>query len=296
MLPDRSKRYAGIDGEIPRLVLASYWQLALVALLVLALLVLIFPRRTLVEKLYEQDVLDDLTLSYIQNMYRADAKNPDVAILLTRAQQDRLDLQTMESRLLPLLEGGNARRRMEAWLMLVNAYEKAMAAQPDARDMARLKNKLTDLLQKAVNEKLPEPLARRFASAAFALHGPRLGLVFLAQIEPGSTVATLVQYGQAALGQGDYSLAAEYFLLARDQTRDRDEGRRLLRQGVDAYMAASQFKQAMLAAEQHLGDLADDPATLRYLARTALAAGAVQQAADYARQLVFQPPAPRRAP
>jgi tetratricopeptide (TPR) repeat protein len=296
MLPDRSKRYAGIDGEIPRLVLASYWQLGLVALLVLALLVLIFPRSTLVEKLYEQDVLDDLTLSYVQNMYRADAKNPDVAILLTRSQQDTLDLPTIESRLQPLLESGNSRQRTHARVMLMNAYEKALATDPKSREIARLRNKMTGILQQAAMDTLTAPLAQRFASAAFALHVPRLGHVFLAQIGPGSTAAALAQYGQAALGKGEYSLAAEYFLLARDQTRDREEARRMFRQGVDAYMANSQFKQAMQEAEQHLGDLADDPVTLRYLARTALAAGALTQAAHYARQLVFQPPEPQKVP
>lgn len=36
--------------------------------------VLDFPRKILVEKLYEQDSLDELTHSYIQNLYRADSK------------------------------------------------------------------------------------------------------------------------------------------------------------------------------------------------------------------------------
>ena len=296
MLPDRSKRYAGLDGEIPRLVLASHWQLGLIALLVLALLVLIFPRNTLVEKLYEQEVLDDLTLSYIQNLYRADTKNADAAILLTKSQQENLDIQTMESRLLPLLGDSDSRQRTEAWEMLINAYEKAMATQPDAREMTRLRNQLTDMLQKAAVEKLPEALARRFAAAAFALNGPQLGLIFLAQIEPGNSAATLEKYAKISLGKGEYSLAAEYFLMARDQTRDMDEGRRLFRLGVGAYMAASQFKQAMLAAERHLGNLADDPATLRYLARAALAGGELTHASHYARQLVFQPPKAQRAP
>ena len=75
--------------------LASNWQLALVALLVLALLFLIFPRQTLVQKLYEQESLDELTQSYIQNLYRADRKNADIGILLTRAQQDSLDIKTL---------------------------------------------------------------------------------------------------------------------------------------------------------------------------------------------------------
>ena len=99
MTPDRSKRYAGIDGEIPRLRLATNGQLLLIALLVVALLAMIFPRKQLVEKLYAQQSLDPLTLSYIQNLYQTDAHNADVAILLARAQQDDLQIGTLEAML-----------------------------------------------------------------------------------------------------------------------------------------------------------------------------------------------------
>lgn len=296
MLPDRSKRYAGIDGEIPRLVLATKWQLALVAWLVVALLFLIFPRKILVEKLYEQDSLDELTHSYIQNLYRADSKNADAAILLTRAQQDALDLKTIESRLLPWVDADDARQRTATWVMLTKAYEKALAADPDPYERKRLTLQLAELLQKASLAPVSEPLARRFAAAAFGQHLPRLGLVFLAQFGDAHPVATLEQYGQNALGQGDYEGAADYFLMARDQTTDLEDARRLFQKGVGTLMAASQFKQAMRAAEAHLGNLSGDAVTLRYLTRTAQAAGDPMRAAHYARRLVFQSSGAKRLP
>jgi tetratricopeptide (TPR) repeat protein len=144
------------------------------------------------------------------------------------------------------------------------------------------------MLKKAAGEKIPEQLARIFAAAAFELNLPRLGIDFLAQIDDEHAAKTLEQYGQKALGQGEYGLAAEYFLMARDQANDQDEARRLFQKGVGALMAANQFRQAMLAADRHLGNLKSDPVTLRYLARAALAAGEPAQAARYARQLVFQ--------
>ena len=58
--------------------------------------------------------------------------------------------------------------------------------------------------------------------------------------------------------------------------------------GIGALMASSEFKQAMLAADQYIGDLDTDIETLRYLTRTALAAGDPAKAAYYARRLVFQ--------
>jgi hypothetical protein len=44
----------------------------------------------------------------------------------------------------------------------------------------------------------------------------------------------------------------------------------------------------METAKLKLGDLANDQQTLRFLARTALAAGDPMAAAGYARKLVFQ--------
>ncbi|MDP2370297.1 hypothetical protein [Rhodoferax sp.] len=288
MLPDRSKRYAGIDGDIPRLVLVSNWQLALVALLVLALLVLIFPRKTLVEKLYGQETLDELTLSYIQNLYRAETGNADAAILLTKAQENELDIKTMELRLLPLVDVHDSRQRTAAWSMLAKAYQKALAANPDDKERTRLRAQMTALLQRAIKEKNPEHLSRLFAAAAFGADLPRLGIAFIEGIEAGLAAKALEQYGQEALGQGEYGLAAEYFFKARNQASHEDEARRLFQKGVGTLMAASKFKEAMRSADLHLGNLEGDSATMRYLARAAQAAGEPAQAARYARPLVFQ--------
>lgn len=288
MWPERSKQFALPDAEIPRLVLASNWQLLLMAVLVLALLVVIFPRKTLVEKLYAQQTLDELTQSYVQNLYRADPQNADVAVLLARSQQDRLDLAALERMLLGLTSAGDTRQRNQARLMLAKAYLKALTAQPDKRETLRLSAQLTTLMKQAEKEEIPESLARVFAAAAFELSSPRLGFEFLDRVSAGRSVEVMVQRGREALAQADYSLAAQYFLMAREQVKELDQARVLFKDGIDALMAASKFNEAMLAAEQHLGNLGNDAATQRYLARTALAAGQPVQAARYARRLVFQ--------
>ncbi len=288
MLPDRSKRYAGIDGEIPRLGLASTWQLFLIALLVVSLLVMIFPRKELVEKLYAQETLDELTLSYIQNLYRSNTRNADVAVLLARTQQDHMDVATLEGMLLPLSEHGDPRQRTAARLILVKAYARALDGMRDAAQKAALKSRVTAMMQSASDDPLPEPLARSFANLAFALNLPALGFDFLAKVETGRSPGALEHYAKEALGKGEYGLAAEYFLMARDQVTELAEARRLFFAGIDALMAASLFDQAMRSATQHLGALANDPVSLRRLARTALAAGDAGQAAFYARALVFQ--------
>jgi hypothetical protein len=288
MLPARSKRYAGIDGEIPRLGLASTWQLFLIALLVIALLVMIFPRRALVEKLYAQETLDELTLSYIQNLYRANTRNADVAILLARTQQEDMDITTLENMLLPLATSGDARQRTESRLILVASYARALHSDQSPKEKMSLKARLTALMQSSAKEALPERLAQAFANLAFEMDMPALGTEFLAKIETGRSPDALEHYAKEALAKGEYGVAAEYFLLARAQAKDATQARRLFMAGIDALMADSLFAQAMQSAKQHLGTLENDPQTLRYLARTALAAGAPTEAALYARALVFQ--------
>ena len=162
MLPDRSKRYAGVDGEIARLELAANWQLLVVALLVIALLMAIFPRKALIEQLYQQRTLDDLTLSYVQNLYRTNPKNADAALLLARTQQDVMDISTLESLILGLATSGDLRQRNEARAVLLKAYRTQLGKKLDKVESGRLTARLMDLLQAAKADDLPDRLAYGF--------------------------------------------------------------------------------------------------------------------------------------
>lgn len=288
MLPDRSKRYAGVDGEIPRLELAANWQLLLVALLVLALLAAIFPRNALVEQLYQQQTLDDLTLSYVQNLYRTNPKNADAALLLARSQQDVMDIPELETLVLELSVSGDLRQRNEARAMLFRAYQSRLSKKVDAQEAQRVTTRLIGLMQVARQDELPDRLMRAFGDQAFALNLPQLGADFYRKLHIEQSASALAGYGDKALADGHHAAAAAYYFMARDYATSLDESRRLFQSGIRALMAASLFKQAMEEARLRLGDLADDPQTLRFLSRTALAAGDPVAAADYARRLVFR--------
>ena len=288
MLPDRSKRYAGVDGEIPRLELAANWQLLLVAMLVLALLTAIFPRNALVEQLYQQQTLDDLTLSYVQNLYRTNPKNADAALLLARTQLDVMDIATLESLVLALSASGDLRQRNEARAMLLRAYQNRLREKMAAQETQRLTTSLIGLLQAARQDELPERLARAFGDQAFALNLPQVGADFYKKLHIEQTAGALAGYGDKALADGHHAAAANYYFMARDHATSLDESRHWFQSGIRALMAASLFKQAMEEARLHLGDLADDPQSLRFLSRTALAAGDPVAAAAYARRLVFR--------
>lgn len=295
MLPDRSKRFANTeDGDLPRLKLAKNWQLVVIAFIMCGLFVVIFPRKALVEKLYTQEKLDELTLSYIDNLHRTEPDNADLSILLGRARQERLDLAALEALLQPVIDAGDARQRLVARRMLLDASERAVQGQGDEA-VASVKARMGVLLEALSKEGVPPEWAEDLARQAFRAEQSALALVFIRQSvarDGGRAAAeraahTLDANAREALGLGRHALAAEYFLLARQQVRDVAKAREFYKQGIGALMAASLYDHAMQAAEAHLGDLADDPDTLRYLMRTALAAGDPQRAAHYARRLVF---------
>lgn len=295
MLPDRSKRYAVTDGEPPRLRLVRTWQLALTALLAVGLLRAIFPQQKLVQRLYDQERLDDLSLSYVQNLYRTEPQNLDLKILLARTRPD-VRTEDLEIALTAVLRDGDLRQRSEARLLLLKSYEAASRhSSPQASTYER---KLRDLVASVANDRVPPHLAGAFAATAFRLGMSQQGLRLLEQISQQEPVTALRTYAEAALAQGRHELAAEYYLLARSQTTERDLARHYFQRGIASLMAASLFPQAMAAAERSLGDLQDDPETLRFLMRMALAAGEPHRAAGYAERLVFPEPsaAAGRAP
>ena len=287
MLPDRSKRYAVTDGEIPRLVLTKPWQLALIALLVLALLVTIFPHKALVDTLYAQQDLDPLTLSYIQNLYRAETSNVDVALLLARSQGKSRNVQSLEPVLLRVTQSGTIRQRQEAYTILFESYNQELSLPIAKADQARVTRNLSGLLQNASKDELPALLVHAFAVKAFELGMSQTGLALMDKLKLEQPAQELEELGNQALARGEHEGAAIYFMLARDRASSTGETRRLFRKGIETYMAASLFKTAMQVASGQLGDLASDLPTLRFLSRTAIAAGDPVRAANFARRLVF---------
>ena len=287
MLPSRSKRYVGLDGEIPRLGLATNWQLFLVAMLVLALLVLIFPRKTLLETIYAQPAHDELTLSYLQNLYRSNPNNPDIAILLARSLGSSMTLAQLDAALSSIAVTGDERQRNEAGLLLANAYIEAIRGADTPKTKKQLQSRFAGLVRGAANLPVGSELAGIYAYAAFSLDMPEVGLGFARQLGHDSgTVGILEGYARQALAEGEYSTASACFLVARGMVTRTDEARRLFMLGIDALMSDSQFGHAMQAARDHVGALQDDRETLRYLVRISRSAGYAQDAAAYVSSLM----------
>jgi len=295
MLPDRSKRYASADGDIPRERLSHTWQLVLLVGVVLLLFYLVFPQRDLLQRLYDHEALDALSLSYLQNIWRADPRNPDVTLLMARQHASELDAIELEALVQPYVDSDDRRRRAMARRLLLTAYQRAFETASTAEERARVRARMAQTLPALANgtDTLEPELASSYAALAYQLGLQELGERLLARAGIALSPAQLEQFGFAALGRREYALASFYFLQAMERSRERVSMRRYFQLGVAAWMAAGQPRTALATAEQHLGRLQGDLPMLRYLVKLALAAGEPARAAHYARQLVFVvPPAP----
>lgn len=289
MLLDRSKRIAGLNEDIPRLTLASNGHLVLVALMVAVLLVVIFPRKALVEKLYDQDTLDELTLSYIQNLYRADTRNADLALLLARSQLADLSREELEELLMPLATRGDERQKLQARTLLIDRFEEQLETEMDAPNRAQILASARALLTVASQDKLTKVFANRLADFAFDWGLPQLGLILLAKSEGGRSVKVLERYAEVALANRNYAMSGEYYFLARQETKDLDEARRLFQMGIKILIEGGLYQPAMVAVGNHIGNLQDDLQTLRFVIRAAMDSDDAAVAAEYGRRLVFVP-------
>jgi hypothetical protein len=287
MLPARSKRYASVDGDIPREQLTGSWQLALLVLVVFVLFYLVFPKKALLQHLYDLEVLDDLSLSYVQNIRRADTRNADVALLMARHQAQEMDPADLEHLVRPFLVDADPRQQAMARKLLLTAYQRqaVYAVAPSTR--ARLRTRVAEAITRFQDEPLQEAQAHAYAKLAYQLGLMDQGDRLLARFASALTAAELEQLGYEALGRQEYPLASHYFMLAYERSVALVAMRRYYQLGVGAYMAGGLPREALATAERRLGRLRGDLPTVRYLVKLALAAGDPALAAQYARQLVF---------
>lgn len=290
MLPDRSKRYASVDGDIPREHLTSGWQLLLIVLVVLTLFYLVYPRRALVQRLYDQEPLDELSLSYVQNLLRADMRNADAKLLMTRHHAQDLEPRGLEILVRDYTRSDDPRQRQLARELQIKAFEGQLRDDLPPAERLALRARLLEALRELPDTLLPPALAQRYASLAFRFDLPEQGERMLRSLRNTLTPAALETLGRQAQARQEYRLASRLFLLAQSASTDLAQSRRRFQLGLDALLAGGFHALALQTAQEHVGALINDLATLRYLVRLALACGQPERAAYYARLLVYRAP------
>lgn len=286
----RRSSYAAALRERPRLVAPHV--LAGIAGLVCVLLAVLYPYQKLVEYTLAATRGDALTIAYLHNLLRTDARNAELRLALVRQSLARRDFERARADLAPLLEGdGNPAILAEAHWVQWTLYENELLSSPPGSERhAELEAELPDRLRAAVQiDGLTDDNRMSLAQRALGRGQALLALELITRFRRDGKGTDPKIYGMAAselLAHGEYEKSARMLLLQRGLETDPLKRRELFLNTLRTLQAGMLFDQALDVADREIGELAHDTEVLYFLVTLARAANRPEAAARYARQML----------
>jgi predicted Zn-dependent protease len=297
MAANPSKSLAGRDYGPPRERLLSIWQLAGLGAAVTVALVLIFPQERLLQQATRGRTADALTVSYLANLLRTDPGNVELRLKLAEKKIEIGDLAEAQRLLSPVFRQGSEPDRRRARLTELRILEQQFHALPEnstAREERRAK--LLEEFRFLGRQDWDRDTLVALAGKAAAFGDTRTAAdVYKRMVSRGMNVdpESFEETAKAALGTGDYRLAASLHFAAQARARDSAGRRAAFLAGVRTLQSGNLLREALAAADEHRGDLADDE-LLRFLVRLAQSANDLPRAERYVRELLQMSGTPRR--
>ncbi|WP_118182362.1 tetratricopeptide repeat protein [Paraburkholderia phosphatilytica] len=264
--------------------------IAILGALVALMLALAFPREKLEERLLGGANVDSLTIAYLEAWLRVDPDNADVLSELTREYlkgQRIADAERILARLARSHDPGT--RQMSLAIRLSIAQRRLYGLkQDDPLRPARIVD-VDALLHEAAGYSWNVDQLKALAQQARGLNDGALASQFYTQLidaDPLHANDWRIEEAKVSLGSGHYREAADAYFAAQVNAPTLGERRTLFLAALHALQGGNLLQQALDAANQHIGDLADDPETLRYLANLAIAAGRPDVAEGYVKRLL----------
>ncbi|PAK11658.1 hypothetical protein CJO66_26925 [Burkholderia ubonensis] len=264
--------------------------LLVLGLLIAMMLVLTFPSEKIKARLLEGANADSLTIAYLEAWLRVDPDNAEVLSELTREYMKGQRVADATRILDRLSHSNDVTARQSALAIRVSlAQRRLYALKPGDPSRPLRIRELGALLHQALVYTWTNEQLQLLAQQARGLNDNDLAAHYytqLAQSDPTHTCDWLTALAQTQLGNKNRSAAADAWFAVQTLTATRDEKRAAFIAGLHALQSGNDMAAAMQAAEQHIGDLADDPGTLRFLAYLALAAGRSDLASKYVKRLM----------
>ncbi|MGZ5160339.1 MAG: tetratricopeptide repeat protein, partial [Burkholderiales bacterium] len=275
--------------DLPRQRLTSPWTLLGVAVVVGVTLVLIFPGRGLLTQSSRQKP-DEVSLTYLSNLAREQPDNPEVRFTLAQKQVEAGRIPDARAALEPLYNSPDPAVRQRARLTDFKLQMQQMQALPPnsierQRESERLRQELVAMTQYEWNAAGLLDLA----NLATQLNAPKLRAELYLRIARSDNKLSRQWTDEAAravLADGEYATAAEIYFIAQRRAESRADQRYYFIAALNAYQAGNMVREAVAAADQHLGALEDDDETLRYLIRLARMGNDMPRAERYAKKLL----------
>ncbi|WP_109481974.1 tetratricopeptide repeat protein [Paraburkholderia sp. C35] len=259
-------------------------------LLVGVMLALAFPREKIESRLLEGANVDGLTIAYLEAWLRVDPNNAEVLSELTREYLKGQRISDATRILDRLSRSGDANARQSAMaIRIALAQQRLYALKPDDPARPARLHELDALLHEAFDYKWDVEQLTMLAQQARGLNDNDLAARYytlLSKSDPQHAGEWLAALAQTQLGNQQHRAAADAWFAVQAQATTLDDKRAAFIAGLRALQSGNDMAATMQAADQHIGDLADDPTTLRFLANLALAAGRPDLASKYVKKLM----------
>lgn len=260
-----------------------------IAAMVVLVLFFLFPQKTLLQKVLDQQSWDALTLSYLENLLRVRPHDDEMRLVFARALLESGQMAKARRALAPLLGSGDQALAWQAqWLeyRILRTETYAQPADSSARraGLAQMRAMLRRFAASPGAAGDLDFLARE----ALALNDPRTAAAFYVRLARSKKMdpTLLARAARIVLGIGEYRHSAELYFMAQAASASPDGRRAYFIAGLRSLQAGNLLKEALTAADRHLDGLADDRTTLLFLTRLSLAAGQPQRAQDYVKRLL----------
>jgi hypothetical protein len=276
-----------VRAERPRI--APAWLVLLLAAVVPLTMLASSPRGGLQQRLASVGAPSDLSAAYLEAWSKVQPKNEEFLSLLG-AQYASLGRIDDAGRVAARMEAlGSIHMRRAAMMLRLSIAEQRTFAIPEddprrGPALANLREQLTQAAGLSWAPKDLEWLAQR--SAAVGL--PDLALQLYKRLSAGDPEGRErwdTRITRYALQTGDYRAAADAWFRQQAAAKTRDEQRRCFIAGIRTLQSGNLLNEALAAADQHLGALDTDPATLVVLLNLARAANRPERVDQYAKML-----------
>ncbi|MDZ7859004.1 tetratricopeptide repeat protein [Sphaerotilus sp.] len=264
-----------------------------VSAMVLVLLVTLYPRQELIERLRGEPRNDALSVSYLANLLSSEPDNDELRILLAERHFALKQADRAEQVLSPLqtrAPAGGADTALRLSRLRYSLLElRANAALPGSDSARLLRAQLVDALRERLALPWSTPDLLLFARKATALEQLPLAQRFHALIrfdDQGAQAPWFEEAVRTAIWAQDYQGAVTLHQRAMQIAPSEAQRRWHLREGLRILQSGNLLGEALTLARRHDDLVGRDAGLLDYLTRLALAANRPDQAQDYARRLL----------
>ena len=301
-MEQKRSRLVAPDATGLRARILSTGGLLVVAALVLVVLVMLYPRQQLLDRLRAEPRNDELSVSYLANLLTSEPDNDDLRILLAERHFSLKQPDRAEAALQPLLGKTIAHEdiRLRLSRLTYSLLElRANAATPGSAQAQVLRAQLVAGLQERLTQPWSTPDLLLFARKATALEQLPLAQRFHGLIRfdaDGDRAPWFEEAVRTAIWAQDYVGAATLHQRAMALHPTVERKRWHLREALRILQSGNLLGQALTLAQSHADIVSDDRALLDYLTRLALAANQPAVAEGYARRLLQMSALPMSPP